>query len=209
MIDYNAVSDAELYGMCLAGEEGAWRYLYNYILTVCRWKKWGLPDYEEMAQQITLHVIEKAIKKAREKDKFRIFIKKTAVNKIKDSFKIRLLRGAPSERFTVDKNGKELIWEMRDPKPTQEKVLMDLEVVSVIDTAVRKLPRPCQRVVQEYLKYKMGLYEDYRELSKVLKMRVPTVSTKVRRCIDKLLSFKEIKELDPYGYLEKNPPPLG
>jgi RNA polymerase sigma factor (sigma-70 family) len=201
MIDYNAVSDADLYGMCLAGEEGAWRYLYNYILTVCRWKKWDLPDYEEMAQQITLHVIEKAIKKAKEKDKFRGFIKKTAVNKIKDSFKIKLLRGAPIERFIVDKNGKELILEMRDPKPTQEKVFMDLEVVSVIDTAIRKLPRPCQRVVQEYLKYKMGLYEDYRELSKVLKMRVPTVSTKVRRCIDKLLTFREIKELTRYWYL--------
>lgn len=196
MIDYSAIPDEDLYGMCLDGDQGAWQYTYNYILTVCNWRKWDLLDEpEELAQQITLHLIEKAIKKIKEKTKFRNFVKVMTINKIKDSFKSSTSREESLEKSIKKGNGEEIPVEYIDPKPLHEKVIIDLEIVSIIDAAIMKLPESCQRVVREYLKLKMGFYKDYKELSKVLKMHIPTISSKVRRCLNKLMELKEMKEL--------------
>jgi RNA polymerase sigma factor (sigma-70 family) len=195
MIDFNAIPDADLYGMCIQGDEGAWRYMYNYILTICRWSKWDLHEEpEEMAQGITLHLIEKAIGKVKEKNKFRNFVKTVSINKIKDSFKT-FRPEASLDDTRRNKKGEEFIPEHMDPKPLHDISLMNLEIVSVIESAIKQLSHDCQKVVNEYLNYKMGLHKDYKELSNVLKMPVPTVSAKVRRCLDKLIKFKEIKEL--------------
>ena len=196
MIDYNAIPDQDLYGMCVEGDQGAWQYMYNYILIVCKWRKWTLSDEpEELAQQITLHLIEKAIKKIKEKTKFRNFVRVMTINKIKDSFKSFASRGESIDRSIKNRNGEEIPIEFIDPRPLHEKVIMDLEIVSIIDSAISKLPESSQKVIREYLRMKMGFYKDYRELSKVLKMHIPTISSKVRRCLNKLMEMKEIKGL--------------
>ena len=196
MIDYSAIPDQDLYGMCVEGDQGAWQYMYNYILIVCKWRKWNLSDEpEELAQQIALHLIEKAIKKIKEKTKFRNFVTVMTINKIKDSFKSSTFREEPLEKSIKKGNGEEIPVEYIDPRPLHEKVIMDLEIVSIIDAAILKLPESCQKVVREYLKLKMGFYNDYKELSKVLKMHIPTISSKVRRCLNKLMELKEMKEL--------------
>jgi len=198
MIDYNTIPDEDLYGMCVEGDQGAWQYTYNYILVVCKWRKWDLSEEpEELAQQITLHFIEKAIRKIREKSKFRNFVKVMTINKIKDSFKSSISREESIEKSVKTRNGEEIPLEFVDPKPLHERAIINLEIVSIVDAAIRKLPESCQKVVREYLKLKMGFYDDYRELSKVLKMHVPTISSKVRRCLNQLMEFKEIKELKP------------
>lgn len=196
MIDYNTIPDEDLFGMCIEGDEGAWQYTYNYILTICKWKKWNLrAEPEDLAQKITLHLIEKAIKKVKEKTKFRNFVKVMTINKIKDSFKLSSIQEEPFDKLIKGRNGEEYTLDFPDPRPLHEKALIDLEIVSIIDAAILKLPRPCQKVLKEYLNFKMGHYKDYKELSKVLKMHIPTISSKVRRCLDKLLELKEIKEL--------------
>ena len=195
MIDYHAVTNEDLYNMCHAGDEGAWQYMYNYILTICKWGKWNLrDDPEEMAQGVTMHLIEKAIKKVKEKDKFRPFVKTMTVNKIKDSFKTAR-PDASLDDSVKNKRGDEFVPEHADDRPTHGAVLESIETVSVIEKAVLALPAACRNVVQEYLNYKTGMYKDYKELSSVLGMPVPTISAKVRRCLDKLISFKEIREL--------------
>jgi RNA polymerase sigma factor (sigma-70 family) len=175
----------------MEGDEGAWRYTYHYILIICGWKKWNLRDSpEDMAQQILAHLLEKAIKKVKEKEKFRNFIKTMNINKIKDSFKSPLSKMETMERSVRDKNGEEIPVEFADPRPLQEESLMNLEIVSIIDAAIQRLPEPSRRVIQEYLNFKRGLYEDYQELSEVLKMRVPTISSIVSRGIAKLMKMK-------------------
>ncbi len=196
MIDYNSIPDEDLYGMCLEGDEGAWRYIYAYVLSICQWKKWGLKiDSEDLAQQVVLHLLEKAVKQVKEKTKFRNFLKIVTINKIKDRFKQAFLQREKPVLSGVNKYGEERKIEIMDPKPLHEKTLIQLEMVTTIDKAIDRLPESCQRVVHEYLKFKMGFYEDYSELSKVLKLHIPTISSKVRRCLDKLLEMKEIKEL--------------
>jgi RNA polymerase sigma factor (sigma-70 family) len=197
MIDFNGVPDEDLYGMCIRGDEGAWQYMYNYILTICKWKKWNLADEpEETAGEIVLHLIDKAIRKIKDKNSFRNFVKTITVNKIKDGFK-KVSMGSIDDPVKTRK-GDDFVPEHPDPNPGHDTILMNIEIASVIDNAVGKLSADCRRVVTEYLKFKTGLYDDYKELSRVLKMPVPTISSKVRRCLDKLVQFKEIRELRCY-----------
>ncbi|MBM4305228.1 MAG: sigma-70 family RNA polymerase sigma factor [Deltaproteobacteria bacterium] len=196
MIDYKAIPDEDLFVMCCEGDEGAWEYTYNYILAICRWKTWNLKaEAKEMAQQVTLHLMENAIKKVKERTKFRNFVTKMTINKIKDSFKSKWRKRVPIDKVYVDEDGEEFSQEIADPLPSHEKVLIDLEIVSVVDAAILKLPAPCRVIVREYLNFKMGLYQDYRELSRVLKMKIPTISSMARRCLNKLIALKEIREL--------------
>ena len=197
MIDSNAISDEDLYEMCIQGDEDAWQYVYNYILIICKWGKWDLRDEpEELAQQITLHLLEKGLKKAREKMKFRNFIKVMTINKIKDSFKGTIMTSL--EETVKNKKGEEFVPEHTHPQKTHDISIMNIQMVVVVREAITKLSQECQRVVNEYLNYKMGEYKDYTELSRVLGMPVPTISSLVRRCLDKLLSLKEIKSLKAF-----------
>lgn len=198
MVNFNAVADRDLYEMCCQGDEGAWQYIYNYIykcvMETCKKRNWKLrDDFDEMAQQITIHLLEKALKKVKETDKFRNFVRVVAVNKILDSFKVQLMQS--TDKPVKNKKGEEFIPEYPDSQPLHDTYIFNLEIVSVIDTAIKKLSKDCQRVVNEYLKFKIGLYENYKELSKVLKMPIPTISSSVRRCLNKIVEFKEIKAL--------------
>jgi DNA-directed RNA polymerase specialized sigma24 family protein len=85
--------------------------------------------------------------------------------------------------------------EYQDPGPLHDNILAGLETVSIIESAVKKLPEACQKVVTEYFNFKLGIYKDYKELSQVLKMPVPTISSSVSRCLKKLVEFREIKAL--------------
>lgn len=195
MIDFNTVPDEDLYSMCIEGDEGAWQYMYNYILAICRWGKWNLKDDpDDLAQDITMHFIEKAIKKVKESNKFRGFVKVTTINKVKDSFK------SPRPEVSLDaprknKKGEDFIPEFTDHAPLHDSILTGLQTVHTIDAAVNKLSEICRKVVSEYLNFKLGLYKDYKELSKVLKMPVPTISSRVTRCLANLVEIKEIKAL--------------
>jgi RNA polymerase sigma factor (sigma-70 family) len=199
VIDFNAISDEDLYQMCIQGDEDAWQYTYNYILIICRWSKWNLRDEpEDLAQRIILHLLEKAMKKVKQKKQFRSFVKTTAINKIKDSFKEKKPDFSIDE-IKRDNCGDEYIQEYPDQKKLHDKILMDFEFAGIIDSAIKNLSPACQRIVSEYINYKLGIYKSYNELSKILKMPIPTISSSVRRCLDRLLEFKEIKEIKALG----------
>jgi RNA polymerase sigma factor (sigma-70 family) len=196
MIDFNRVTDEDLYGMCSSGDENAWEYLFNYVLRICEWKKWTLKDQpEEMAQSILFHLIDKAMEKVKYRDKFRNFVKMTAINRIKDSFKDPTLKHRPLEKKIKSSKGEEFVPDYPDDTPSQDMLFIRFEIVSIVDSAIEKLPSHCRKVVKEYLNFKIGLYESYAELSKVLKLPIPTISSKVSRCLAILIEFKEIKQL--------------
>lgn len=201
MIDFKKVKDEDLYGMCLIRDEDAWQYVYNCILTICKWRKWKLRDQpEEICQSILVHLFDKAFKKIKEKDKFRVFVKVTAINKIKDSFKSLELRHEPLEKKVRNPKGEDFTPEYPDDKPSQETLIFRCQVASIIDSAIEKLPSLCRKIVKEYLNFKIGLYKSYAELSGILKMPIPTISSKVSRCLPILVENKEIKDLHKYAF---------
>jgi RNA polymerase sigma factor (sigma-70 family) len=196
MVNFNKIEDEGLLAMCKSGDEDAWRYAYNYILTICSWNKWNLGERAaDLAQDITLHIIDKALKKIKFKDKFRKFIKQTAIYKIKDSFKTKDMTISINQ---IKKNNEdeEIIMEFQDDASGPEEVYRNHEIVSIVDEALSRMSSPCREILTEYFKYKIGKYEDYQELSEVLNMPVPTISSRVTRCMKVFLKFDQIRNLN-------------
>jgi RNA polymerase sigma factor (sigma-70 family) len=195
MIDFRAVPDEDLYEMCVRGDDGAWKYLYNYILTICRWT--DIDDPEDMTSKVTVELLEKALKKVEKKDRFRYFIKVMTRNRIIDSFKSSSKKEIAMSRLLPDDDEEEddQIPEIGSSEPDQIDKVFRAQVFSIVENAIECLPSACRRIIKEYFKFKLGLYEDYKELSKVLKIPVPTISSKVTRCMRILVECPQITAL--------------
>jgi RNA polymerase sigma factor (sigma-70 family) len=195
MIDFKALEDRDLYGMCLAGDEKAWEYLYNYILKIASGWRLGWP--EDVAGQVTVELLEGRLETIQKKDRFRYFVKLMTNSRIKDGLRSARTREAPIYRPSGEDDEEEVDPRAGSHKPDQEEGLNCLEVMTIVDAAVEKLSAICQKVIREYLKFKIGLYDDYQELSRVLGMSVPNISSRVIRCMKTLTGLKEIQALQP------------
>lgn len=193
MINYNIVPDKELYGMCVAGDGKAWEYLNNYILKICQW--WRLSHPEDMASQVTLELLDRRLGTIQKKDHFRYFVKLITQSRIKDYLKSPLNREDPITRTSEDGEEHEIDPRAGHHEPDQMERLSYMEVVDIVDGAIEKLSGICRAVMREYLKFKRGMYDDYEELSQVLGIPVPTVSSRVTRCMKIFVGFKEIQAL--------------
>ncbi len=193
MIDFKALPDEDLYGMCLAGDEKAWQYLYNYVLQICAC--WHLSRPEHMAGDVIFELLERRLGTIQKKDRFLYFVKLLTQSRIKDHLKSAQAREIPIYK-PAEENGKEEI----DPRagchaPDQLEKLNCMEIAAIVDQALEKLSGICRRVVREYLNFKLGLYENYQELSRILGMSIPNISSRVNRCMKTLVGLQEIQSL--------------
>jgi RNA polymerase sigma factor (sigma-70 family) len=193
MIDFKTMPDEDLLGMCMAGDENAWKYLYNYILRICEW--WRLSCPADVAGKVTLELLEGRLGTLRKKDRFRHFVKMLTQSRIKDYLKSAQAREVAIIRPSEEDGEEEIDPRAGHHEPEQEERLNCMEVMAIVDAAVEKLSTICRQVIREYLKFKIGLYEDYQELSRVLGMSVPNISSRVTRCMKTLVGFKEIQSL--------------
>lgn len=192
MINYKKISDADLYGMCLDGDGEAWVYVYNCIILTCKYMRFYRP--EDMASKVVEELIEKRLHTVQKKEKFRSFVKMLTQSRIIDYSRSGQNREESLFIWTED-DEVEIDYKAGYHEPTQMKNLQSMQVTAIVDQAVEKLTGICRRVIREYLNFKLGLYEDYQELSRVLKMSVPNISSRVNRCMKTLIGFKEIQSL--------------
>ena len=193
VIDFKTMPDTDLFGMCIAGDEKAWEYLYNYILRICEW--WHLNSPDDMTDKVVLELLEGRLGTIRKKDRLRHFVKLLTQSRIKDYLKSAQSREVPIYRRAEEDGEDEFDLRAGCHEPTQMENLNCMEVMAIVDQAVEKLGSMCRRVVREYLNFKLGFYEDYQELSRVLDMSVPNISSRVNRCMKTLIGFKEIQLL--------------
>lgn len=194
MINFHTISDKDLYEMCSRGDGDAWKYLYNFILTICR--KMNLEDAEDMTSKITLDLLEKGLKKVKQKQKFRAFVKVMSKNRIIDSFKSFSKKMIPMSSFhSGDDEEEESAAEIGCSDPDQIDRVFRVQVFTIVNNAIELLSPECRRVIREYIKKEMGFYDGYKELSRVLKMKEGTISSRVTRCLRTLIAFPEIRAL--------------
>ena len=196
MIDFDekSISNEELYEMCLSSDESAWEYLYNYVLQITWWPKWNLRgSQEDLAQSIILFLMEKGIHKVEVKASFRNFVKKVAINKIKDSFKSPAIERKSIEDQITTQDGESLTAQYPFNAPSPEDVAMEKDLQSLIEKVLKKMPDHCASLLKEYFKYKLGYIEDYNELSAIMNRPIGTISAQIRRCLNTLTKQKEIR----------------
>lgn len=103
-MNFSQTSCQDLYQMCLRGDEAAWAYLYNYVLSIARSPRFRLRETpEDIAQSIVCHLLEKGIDRLKDSRAFRAYVRRVSVNLILDSFKRKVvytqsLDGTPDEK---------------------------------------------------------------------------------------------------------------
>lgn len=181
--------------MCLSGDESAWGYIYNFILQITRWPKWDLRDApEDLAQSITLFLMEEGIHKVRIKSSFRSFVKKVAVNKILDSFKTTTAVKKSLDDPITAHNGESLTAQYPMNSSSPEEIAMGKDLLETIGRVLKRMPDYCASVLREFFNYKLGYIEDYSELSTILNRPIGTISAQIRRCLNLLSKQKEIRD---------------
>jgi RNA polymerase sigma factor (sigma-70 family) len=193
MKKYGEMTNEELYEMCIRGDDGAWTYVYNYIL---KHVKWWIEDREDLAGEVFTNLMEKGIKMVKNKNSFKQYINSMIYNEIKGNFKEKFKHEVPMSNLAgKNDEGEEYVQEIGFSEENQIEVISEKQVFVVVDEVLNALPDKCRTVVKEYLNYKMDKYNDYEELSSVLGMKEGTISSIVTRSLRKVVQLKEIAAL--------------
>lgn len=177
--------------MCLRGDEAAWAYLYNYVLSIARSPRFRLRETpEDMAQSIVCHLLEKGIDRLKDSRAFRAYVRRVSVNLILDSFKRKMLY-TQSLDGTPDEQKAPLEPVSHNPGP--EDVALGVDFARILQAEMARLPDNCQAVLNHYIDYKMGQYESYKALAAKIGKSIGTLSSQVKRCMDVLRQAEPIR----------------
>jgi RNA polymerase sigma factor (sigma-70 family) len=190
---FSDISNEELYQMCLQGNEGAWRYVFNYVLAVARSPKWRLRDTpEDLAQGIVCRLLER-IDRVREPKAFRGFIRQVAVHFVLDH--VRGLRpGLESLDARDPGDDRREVPEPVSENPGPEDLVLGSSLLQTLQRAVERLAPRCRKAVSAYMDYKAGVYASYKALAKALGKSIGTLSAQIKRCLDELRRVDGIRQ---------------
>ena len=191
-MDFSRVKNEDLYQMCLRGDDSAWTYVYRYALAIARSPRWKLRDSpEDMAQSIVCHILTKGLDQVRAPKAFRGFIRRLAVNFILDHLK---KKGLSYQSLSGEgPDGEDWEYEPASENPGPEDLFFGSEFFQLLDRATSSLPKKCRDTLKGYRDYKLGEFDSYKSLAKHFGLSIGTLSSQIKRCLDRLLGVKEIK----------------
>jgi RNA polymerase sigma factor (sigma-70 family) len=186
-----AQDSTNLYQRCLRGDEDAWEYIHNFVHFIvgrkCRTLRFNIDD---MAQEIVYHLLNKGIDSVKNPAAFCGYIKKVTTNYICDRFRKKIL-------FTVSLDNRydddRPVWEPASPAPGPLALTMERNLSELIDKGIALLSQKCQEALNGYIAWKKdGKYADYEDLARSMGLKVSTLSSRVTRCLEKLINIPEI-----------------
>ena len=191
-MNFSDLSGDDLHEMCLRGDQAAWKYIYNYVLAIARSPRWRLRETpEDMAQSIVCHLLDKGIERVKTKRAFRSFVRRVAVNFILDSFKGKAFFALSLDMGEDDDERPFPTPAATDPDP--ESLTMGHEFSEIIDQGIESWPRDAGRYWGAYVDYKMGKYRSYKALAEKFGAGIGTLSSRIKRCLDKLRMIGRIR----------------
>lgn len=191
-MNFTKITNEDLYQMCLRGDESAWEYVYNYVLVIARSPRWYLQDTpEDMAQSIVCHLLSKGIEQVRKQSAFRAYIKRVAVNLILDSFRKKKIVSRSLD--SSDYSDNQPYFDPPSNNPGPEEMTFGKEFLQKINSAMRDLSENCRDTLYAYIDYKMGGCDSYKTLADKLGKSIGTLSSLIKRCLDKLRMVEEIR----------------
>ena len=193
-INFKDISSQDLYEMCMRGEETAWHYLYNYVRKIIVEKQGRYSEpVEDMAQNVVCHLLNGAIDRVRDKEKFRGFVRRVTVNLLLDDVKKRRV-----QTFSYDREDTGVDIDRYAGSGTcfgAEDMSIAESTVGVLRRVLGQMSEMCRRVLARYIEYQTGGIRNYQELAKIFGEPVGTVSSRINRCLVKLKNRQEIKKI--------------
>ncbi len=191
-MNYARIDSEELYEHCLRGDEGAWGYVYNYVLAIARSPRWNLNDpLEDVAQSVVCHLLGKGLDRVRERKAFRAYVRRMAVNLILDTLKRKQVWTRPLEG--TKEGGEPLCRDPQSPEPDPEEATLGGHLSRALERGLESLSEACREVLEAYVDYKLGVFDSYRALADHFGRTVGTLSSTIKRCLDRLRDMPEVK----------------
>jgi RNA polymerase sigma factor (sigma-70 family) len=186
---YESMPNEALYEQLKTNDRGAWTYMYNKFLRVCRWKEWRLSDEE--VEDISAEAVAALIKR----------IHREELEEIRDikGYSLWVLRNEITNHYRRSHPDTVVV-----PIEDQATIADDrniIDLVYMIDTAsrvrnvVNTLPAKCRGLIDAYLLYLDGVYGTYEEMARALKKNSKTIYGNIMNCLKKLATFGELKSL--------------
>ena len=192
-MDFSRIDNEDLHDMCRQGDELAWAYVYNYVCVITRSWRWELQDTpEDMAQDIVCKLIDRALARLKEPKKFRSFIRTVTKHHIIDHLRrkgIVIWMGSMPAR-----DSSAGVLDPPSPNPGPERTTYGRQVFDAFKNGLDNLSGECQAVLTGYAEYKCGLFRDMQELADHFGKSVGTISSRIKRCLDKLRKIEAIEE---------------
>jgi RNA polymerase sigma factor (sigma-70 family) len=185
---------ADLHRRCLKGEEQAWRALYGWCLSKAA--KTLPQEAEAVAQQVCLKLLEGGLERVQNPKAFLGYVSRATTNEIIN--RLRARKGNLSLDQPLSGNDDETLLlghtVADESDPPEEQAAARL-MLSRMSAALSELPAYCRGVMKEYVRYRMGLVESYKEMAGILGVSVNTLGVQIKRCLDQLRTLPAFMEL--------------
>lgn len=203
-----SVGEAQIIAGCRAGNMAAWDSLFDkYYATVARFVfqlsgDFSHEDTEEICQETFLSVV-RNLSSFEGRSSFQTWLLRIAANKAMDyRGKARAAkRGGNAVHISIDKSrsGDEPPIDPPSANPGPDALLQIAETSRLVRESLDRLGEPCREIIE--LRYYGDL--SYDEIATELRLNPKTVSSRLSKCLDRLLVVaKEI--LPPDNHLPSN-----
>jgi len=203
-----AVSEAQVISKCLASDTAAWDSLFDkYYATVARFVfqlsgDFSHEDTEEICQETFLSVV-RNLSSFQGRSSFQTWLLRIAANKAMDyREKTRAAkRGGNAVHVSIDatRTDDEPPIDPPSGNPGPDTLLQIAETSHLVRESLDRLGEPCREIIE--LRYYGDL--SYDEIAAELRLNPKTVSSRLSKCLDRLLNIaKEI--LPPDNRLPSN-----
>ena len=194
------IDAANLYKLCLNRDEKAWRLLFSWCRKKASFKLPG-EEAEDVAQVVCLNLLKGNIEKIEEPKAFLGYVGRMVFNETQNIHRFRKTRAETSLEkpvFGDEGQGVGLGQMIPAPGSLPESQVAARQLLARLMEQINRLPEYCRGIMPQFIRYKMGLVKDHKEIAGILGRPHKTVSVQIKRCLDRLGSLPEF-----IGLLEK------
>lgn len=185
---------ADLHRRCLKGDEDAWRSLFGWCLVKAA--KTLPQEAESVAQQVCLKLLEGGLERVQNPKAFLGYVSRATTNEVIN--RLRARRGNLSLDQPLSGTDDETLLlghTVADESDLPEEQAAARLLLRRLNGALDELPAYCGGVMRQYVRYRMGLVESYKEMAKLLGVSVNTLGVQIKRCLDQLRALPVFAEL--------------
>ncbi len=188
------IKGSELYERCQQREEQAWAYLFSWCQKRASRK---LPNMaEDVAQLVCVKLLDKGLDSVKNPKAFYGFMA-TAVDRAvidalrKTGREVSLDNPISGEDLAGASFGDQMPG--KEPEPDQQAAAR--QALKELGRTIEELPGYCNKVMPLYIRYKLGLEENYETMAERLGVPINTLSVQIRRCLQGLKKMPQFSWL--------------
>ena len=188
------IKGSELYQRCQKKDEEAWAYLYSWCQKRASRK---LPNLaEDVAQLVCVKLLDKGLDSVKNPKAFYGFMATAVDRAVIDALRKTGREVSLDNPISGDEAaGASFGDQMPGKEPAPDRQAAARKALSELSRAIEELPGYCSEVMPLYVRYKLGLEENYETMANRLGVPINTLSVQIRRCLQGLKKMPQFSWL--------------